>query len=139
MDKNVIKIYNCNNIKIASITIEKEKLNIKYAMNGTGKSSIAKALLYKDNNLSKLQPFGKEDLPRVECDYEFSNICLFDSDFVENIVFNESTVIENTFEVFIKNEKYNEQKKQINTILSNLKNNLNNNEYLKKLNDEIGC
>lgn len=132
-----IKIQNCNNINTAIIRIEEGKLNIKYAMNGTGKSSIAKALLYKDNDLLKLQTFGKEDLPRVECDGEFSNICLFNSDFVENIVFNGNTVIENTFEVFIKNEKYDEQKKQINTMLSNLKNSINNNDYLRKLNDEI--
>lgn len=40
-----IKIKNCNNIDLANITLSKDKLNIKFAPNGTGKSSIAKALL----------------------------------------------------------------------------------------------
>jgi len=35
----------CNNIDSASIKIEEGKLNIKYAVNGTGKSTIVKALI----------------------------------------------------------------------------------------------
>ena len=40
----LLEIKNCNNIDKASIEIETGKLNIKYAINGTGKSTIAKAI-----------------------------------------------------------------------------------------------
>ena len=96
---NVV-IKNCNNIKEASITIEQSNLNIKFAINGTGKSTIAKALLNKEKDLSLLKPFGKEEIPYVECNQKFNNVELFDSDFVNNVVFNGSNVIENAFEVF---------------------------------------
>ena len=48
---NVV-IKNCNNIKETSIIIEEGNLNIKFAINGTGKSTIAKALLKKYEDLS---------------------------------------------------------------------------------------
>lgn len=35
---------NCNNIRKGNICIEKNKLNIKYGINGTGKSTIALAI-----------------------------------------------------------------------------------------------
>ena len=93
-----VLIKNCNNIKEASIVIEEGNLNIKFAINGTGKSTIAKALLNKDKDLSLLKPFGKEENPGVECNPNIDNVELFDSDFVNNVVFNGSNVIENAFE-----------------------------------------
>ena len=41
---NVV-IENCRSIDNASISIEPGKLNVKFAPNGTGKSTIAKALV----------------------------------------------------------------------------------------------
>lgn len=41
-----ISIYNCNNIREGNIDIEPNKLNIKYGINGTGKTTIAKAIKY---------------------------------------------------------------------------------------------
>ena len=48
-----INLKNCNNIANCEINIKKELLNIYYAMNGTGKSTIGKAieLLAKDQSL----------------------------------------------------------------------------------------
>lgn len=39
-----IEIKNCNNIDIGSIELIEGRLNIKYAINGTGKSTISKVL-----------------------------------------------------------------------------------------------
>ena len=44
MATNLIKIENCNNIKECDFTINDDTLNIKYAINGTGKSTISKAI-----------------------------------------------------------------------------------------------
>ena len=133
---NVV-IKNCNNIKEASITIEQSNLNIKFAINGTGKSTIAKALLNKEKDLSLLKPFGKEEIPYVECNQKFNNVELFDSDFVNNVVFNGSNVIENAFEVFIKSDKYDEQRKNINDLLHKLKQKIIGSEDLNKLNEQL--
>ena len=131
---NNIVIKNCNNIKEASITIERCNLNIKFAINGTGKSTIAKALNNK-KDLSLLKPFGKDEIPYVECDQKFNNVEIFDSDFVNDVVFNGSNVIENSFEVFIKSDKYDEQRKNINDLLNKLKQKIIESEDLNKLNE----
>ena len=39
-------ISNCNNIVSAPISVVENRLNIKYAINGTGKSTIAKAIQF---------------------------------------------------------------------------------------------
>ena len=133
---NVV-IKNCNNIKETSIIIEEGNLNIKFAINGTGKSTIAKALLKKDEDLSLLKPFGKEEIPYVECNPNIDNVELFDSDFVNKVVFNGSNVIENAFEVFIKSDKYDEQRNNINILLHELKQKIIGNEELNKLNEQL--
>ena len=131
---NNIVIKNCNNIKEASITIERCNLNIKFAINGTGKSTIAKALNNKED-LSLLKPFGKDEIPYVECDQKFNNVEIFDSGFVNNVVFNGSNVIENSFEVFIKSDKYDQQRKNINDLLNELKQKIIESGDLNKLNE----
>lgn len=40
-----VEIKNCNNILNGNINVEKDKLNIKYGINGTGKTTIAKAIV----------------------------------------------------------------------------------------------
>jgi AAA15 family ATPase/GTPase len=55
-----ISIENCNNIQSGSIHISESKLNIKFGINGTGKSTIAKAIRYElesPDKLTELTPF----------------------------------------------------------------------------------
>ena len=55
-----ILLSNCNNIATGNISIRESGLNIKYGANGTGKSTIAKAIELKIANpqsLSSLLPF----------------------------------------------------------------------------------
>jgi len=52
-----LTIKNCNNIEEATISITKNHLNIKYGINGTGKSTIAKAIANNNANLDELMPF----------------------------------------------------------------------------------
>lgn len=59
-----IEICNCNNIDNGRIVIAEGFLNIKYAINGTGKSTISKAILKSvssrvsgSNELLELKPF----------------------------------------------------------------------------------
>ena len=50
-----ISIENCNNIKKCNLVISENKLNIKYAINGTGKSTISKAIKLTADGM-KLDP-----------------------------------------------------------------------------------
>ena len=45
-----LTIKNCNNIDNGSILIKKNILNIKYGINGAGKSSITKAKVYSSED-----------------------------------------------------------------------------------------
>lgn len=131
-----IQIKNCNNIKEGKISIEKNKLNIKYGINGTGKSTIALAIEKKDN-LSFLKPFGSLEEPCIACSEEISKVVTFNSDFVNNIVFKGSMVIDNSFEIFIKSDKYDEKRKVILEDLKSLNKGTISDENTKKLLDVL--
>lgn len=114
-----IEIKNCNNIKEAKISIEKSSLNIKYGMNGTGKSTIAKAIGNREE-LSELKTFGSNWEPEIRISESISNVEIFNNDFINRITFNGSEVIENGFEVFVKTDEYDKKRKEINDILNKL-------------------
>ena len=114
-----INIKNCNNIKEASISVEKNSLNIKYGMNGTGKSTIAKAIESREN-LAELKTFGSELEPEITISESISKVEVFNNDFINRIIFNGSQVIENGFEVFVKTDEYDKKRKEITDILSKL-------------------
>ena len=59
-DRSYVHLEYCNNIISSDIGITDGALNIKYAMNGTGKSTIAKAisLTSQGKSLSSLKPFS---------------------------------------------------------------------------------
>lgn len=57
-----IEIKNCNSIDYANISIKENTLNIKYGINGTGKTTISKAIQYatrddRDELFNILIPF----------------------------------------------------------------------------------
>lgn len=114
-----INIKNCNNIKNADITVEKGSLNIKYGMNGTGKSTIAKAIENKEQ-LAELKTFGSDLEPEVSISENISKVETFNNDFINRITFNGSEVIENGFEVFVKTDEYDKKRKEITDILNKL-------------------
>jgi ABC-type cobalamin/Fe3+-siderophores transport system ATPase subunit len=60
MSDMTIRIKNCNNISNGEITIYANKLNILFGHNGTGKSTIARAMELKSQGkaLSELAPYG---------------------------------------------------------------------------------
>ena len=114
-----INIKNCNNIKNSSITIEKNSLNIKYGMNGTGKSTIAKAIANRDQ-LSELKTFGSNLEPEISVSENINKVEIFNNDFINRITFNGSEVIDNGFEIFVKTEEYDSKRKEITNILNKL-------------------
>ena len=118
----IVKISNCNNIKTGTIEIEKGKLNIKYGINGTGKTTIAKSIYFHNSNdeLQNLKSFFSDELPRVEITPELKTVLVFNEDFVNQFVFLEEDIIQNSFEVFLKTPKYDEQKEKLDKRLETL-------------------
>jgi ABC-type Mn2+/Zn2+ transport system ATPase subunit len=87
-----LEVKNCNNIDSAVISLAVQKLNIKFAPNGTGKSTIARAVLVglkgDQNSLSELMPFKlrKENpqnkQPEVKGAEALQNIMCFNEEYV---------------------------------------------------------
>lgn len=132
-----VEIKNCNNIYTANIDIQKNKLNIRYAMNGTGKSTIGKAIKIKadKDDMDSLEPFDIADDEEPICNIspEIDRVFLFNDDFVNNIVFQESEVITNAFEVFIVTPEYEKRQAAISKKLNSINVDVNDNEDVKHI------
>lgn len=65
-----IEVKNCNSILSGNISIEEGKLNIKYGINGTGKTTIAKAVEASNNpeKLQELKSYFAEDSASITID-----------------------------------------------------------------------
>lgn len=135
----LVEICYCNNISKANLKILPNFLNVKYASNGTGKSTIAKAieLTSKRNILDNLQPYGVEEKPNVISNPPITDVFIFNEDFINNFVFLESEVMENSFEVFIKSNNYDEKLEILNRRLKDLKINLKQDEEIIEIREII--
>lgn len=125
----LINIKNCNNIASGNIKLTKGKLNIKYASNGTGKSTISKALeAFIENNEDKknaLIPFkylGEANAmkPEILGIEDFNSIAVFNEKYVENYIFQPNELIENSFEIFIKTDNYEKHTEEILSLLKDI-------------------
>lgn len=136
----IIKIKNCNCIKSAEIIIEKNTLNIKYGSNGTGKSTISKAILCKsrDNveDLNKLMPYDArgEETPCVE-NMNFSKVRVFDETYVNSYLFKEKSFLENSFNVFLKSTECDKLTSDIIGLLADLQGIFQNTDTIQELKD----
>lgn len=127
-DIHSITIKNCNNISSASIKIKQNTLNIKYAINGTGKSTIAKAINLAAHNktLTPLIPFSflaqkEKDLKPTVSELPFTNVMVFDEEYLKQYVYQKTDLIKDSFEVFINSPEYTELKAKIDAELVNIK------------------
>ncbi len=112
-----IDIQNCNNIDQGFVDIREGCLNIKYAINGTGKSSVAKAVsfsvsdrLEKKPRLPELTPFkyagDPSNVPEVKGTEEVSNLRIFDEAYVRDFAFLPDELVKGSFDIFIRDENY---------------------------------
>jgi len=131
-EDNVLNIHIncCNNILSGDLKIHRGKLNIKYGINGTGKSTIAKVIEYTlSKNLDELKsltPFryiGNEDetkKPFVVGLEEFSNTAIFDESYINQYIYMPDELIKNSFEIFIKNPEYDRSVIEIEHLISEI-------------------
>lgn len=121
-----IEIRNCNNIECGEFTVAKGRLNIKYAVNGTGKSTIAKAfeafINNEENKIKELMPFkyyNKANSPDPELQNidTFNSIAVFNEKYIENYIFQPNELIKNSFDIFVKTSNYDVHIKEIEDLL----------------------
>lgn len=124
-----IEIKNCNNIDIGNIDLIESRLNVKYAINGTGKSTISKALeayIKNDDSQKKaLLPFKYYEAtstitPEIYGAEKFNNVSIFNEKYVEDYIFQPNELIKNSFEIFIKTSDYENHTKEIEELLKNI-------------------
>lgn len=126
----LISVRNCNNIDNATIEIVENVLNIFYAINGTGKSTIAKAIASKNEKeaIEKLTPFkcyNSEEgnaMPQITGIEDVDTIGIFNEEYVSQYVFKTEEVIQNSFEIFVKTPDYDERLSEINELIKDAKN-----------------
>jgi len=143
-----ITIKNCNNIDHGDIVIMEKKLNIKYAINGTGKSSIAKAILYKSedtkNSTSKLQdlrPYKFKNnetvIPEVSGVDALKNVRVFSEEYISEYIFQQDELIKGSFDIFIKNESYENGLIEIESLVQEIKTILVNDKEVETLKNDF--
>jgi energy-coupling factor transporter ATP-binding protein EcfA2 len=139
-----LTLKNCNNIDNGSILIKKNVLNIKYGINGIGKSSIAKAILCfsEDQNndsdsLKQLKPFkyigqaGND--PEISGMDEINNVKIFNEDYVNEFVFLPNELLKGSFDIFIRNDAYEKGLKEINELVAIIGKTFDENEEIDNL------
>lgn len=138
----IININNCNNIKSGSLSINSDKLNILFGRNGTGKSTIARAiyLAVHGSNLLELTPYGmtNEASQPTVVGVPKGNVAIFDDNYVSQYVYQPDSLIKDTFEVLIRSEEYDLTKKNIDDALAKNKTTITDSPEISILQQHIG-
>lgn len=120
-----VQLQKCNNIEFGSVEIREHTLNLKYAINGSGKTTIARAILasinerlgIEKNPLAALTPFKyrQDDLekPDVVGVDAVQSVKVFDEKYISDFVFQADELLKGSFEIFIRGEAYENGMKEI--------------------------
>ncbi len=136
-----LTITNCNNIDSGKIEITRNKLNIKFGINGTGKSTITRAIKYAIDSpqlLNELIPFKYRNLeipvvPEITIDEEIKSVLIFNEEYLNQFLFKEDELISNSYEIFINTPEHKKSTEQIEQLLSEIKKVFSENEDLNKI------
>jgi ABC-type dipeptide/oligopeptide/nickel transport system ATPase subunit len=139
-----IIIQNCNNIDVGNINIKESRLNIKYAINGTGKSTLSKAIcnsvLDRQNGTSTLldlTPFkasGDDTIqPSLSGDEVISSIKVFDESYIDEFVYRPDELLKGSFDILIRDETYDKVMGEIEQLVAQIKTHFSDDPELEEL------
>ncbi|VCW20048.1 hypothetical protein BANRA_00081 [Klebsiella variicola] len=136
-----VEISHCNNIDYARIIISENKLNIKFAPNGTGKSTVSRAILHSVvsdiQSLNALLPFKlrasnpSNFIPSVRGVEIIREVMCFDETYVSQFTFQPNELISNSFDIFIKTEAYSQTESEIEAMVMAIRQEFTNNNELE--------
>lgn len=127
-----IEINNCNNIDHGKVSLVQNHLNIKYAINGTGKSTLSKAIfksiqdrLSGTNGLIGLTPFKAINNDTVNpsvlgCD-ALNSVKVFDETYINEFVYQPDELLKGSFDILIRDEIYESVMKEIEDLVIDIK------------------
>ncbi len=142
MNNIVLSIKNCNNLDDAVIGIQLNKLNLKYGVNGIGKSTIVRAIELSSSdqgNLNELLPFKyrenleQENMPNISGLGNIVTVKVFNEEYVNQLLFKPDEIIKNSFSIFIKTTEYEQKMTEIENLISGIKDTFNNDDDLEKV------
>lgn len=143
---NII-IKNCNNIDNGDIIIQEGRLNIKYAINGTGKTTISRAIeaCGSENLLRELVPYKylnenpieEEHSPSVLPSKEINKISIFNEEYINKYVFLPTDLLDNSFEILVKTDDYETRMGEIYSLLHEIQDAFENNPEIIELSTEL--
>lgn len=136
-----IQIQNCNNILEGQVDLVEGALNIKYAINGTGKSTIAKAIYAKvahdDTLMQSLKPYrfltDEGNNPVVDGVDGLRSVRIFDEAYINQYVYQKDELVKNSFEIFVKTPNYERHLTRIQSLLSDINQSFQDNPELDAL------
>lgn len=136
-----LTITNCNNIDRGKIEVSNNKLNIKFGINGTGKSTITRAIKYAIDSpelLKELIPFKHRNLeievvPKITMNEEIKSVLIFNEEYLNQFLFKEDELISNSYEIFINTPEYKVSTEQIEQLLFEIKKVFSDNDDLNKI------
>lgn len=114
----LVKLEKCNNIETGSVELMEHTLNLKYAVNGSGKTTIARAILAsirerlgtEKDALATLTPFkyrkdssGKPEVTGTEA---IQSVRVFDENYLNEFVFQADELLKGSFDIFIRGDAY---------------------------------
>lgn len=143
-----IEIQNCNSIISGKIVIKENSFNLKYGINGTGKTSIIKAISATINmdqkmlNMLKPYKYCKKEfkdsfLPTITGLNGVDSVLVFNDDYLNQFVFSkslkDSEAIVDSFSILVKPDNYDEMLKEIDSKIDSVKKAFDDNPELKDL------
>lgn len=144
-----IQLKNCKNVDFAEIGITPGKLNIKYAMNGTGKSTIAKSIqvfVSGSTDTSELTPFkyrdkpvGENNAPTLTGHEQISSVALFNEEYMSQFTFRPDELLNNSFEVFVRTPDYDTRMGQIDALTREINVSFKNSEDIGRVVTDLGA
>jgi energy-coupling factor transporter ATP-binding protein EcfA2 len=140
MSATKIKIQNCNNITDGELELYDNRLNILFGRNGTGKSTIARAIALASQGkaLSELAPYGSATTAPSIDGVATGGVSIFDDNYVSQYVYQPDSLIKDAFEVLIRSPEYDETKKNIDNALVKIRTTITERQGIAELRNQIG-
>lgn len=127
-----ILLENCKNIKRAEITIKRNCLNAKLGLNGTGKSTIAQAVLLhaEDSSLEPLYSFeyyanNQDNSLEPKVASPFCRVSVFNEEYVDSYLFRETNLVGEGFDLVIRTKEMDEKEGRIRAMVAEMAAQLN--------------